>query len=248
MRVPFMLCKELVILFLIAFSVCPKVNAQTPSDIAAEEAQDEVSEIVVVGSNSNFKLSGKSLQNMVDAFNKGAPEFAPQSRLLFQVQSEQNDLQDVSLSLRMDDDLVDIILDKNGIFSLPTLKGKPKNIQLISNRSKTSIQIKPLVYSSTYTPYSRRIGDLRLECRVLWAGYKSTISIFLQAAFGVAGGCNSSQIGVYFPAPAPIKSIMIGDLSYDRPGTLRRDGLKYRPPIYDKKIGNDAVLTLTAIN
>jgi hypothetical protein len=248
MRMPLMLCKNSVILVLLAFSVCPKVNAQTPPDIVAEEVQDEANEIVVVGSNSNFKLSGKSLKAMVDAFTKDAPEFAPASRLLFQVQSVQSDLRDVSLSLRMDDELADIILDNNGIFSLPALKGKPKNIQLISNRPKTSIQIKPLIYSSTYTPYSRRMGDLRLECRVLWAGYKSNISIFLQAAFGVAGGCNSSNIGIYSTAPVLLKSVMIDGIIYDRPGTLSRDGLKYRAPIYDKKIGNDALLTLTAIN
>jgi hypothetical protein len=224
-------------------------KAQPKQDVSVTKPESETSDIVVIGSSSNFKLSGKSLKNMVEAFSNGRQEFAPDSRLIFRVQSTNGTaLNDVSLSLQINEEMIDLVVDKDGLFSLPLLNGKPRNIKLISNRSKTAIQIKPLVYSSTFTPYSRRMGDLRLECRVLWAGYKSSISIFLQAGFGVAGGCNSSDIGIYFSAPAPLKSIMIDNLNYDRPGTLRLDGLKYRPPIFDKKIGNDAVLTLTAIN
>lgn len=221
-----------------------KTKVETKAQVKAE-----ANEIVVVGSSSNFKLNGKSLKAMVEAFNDGAAEFAPGGKLLFQVQSAQNEpLQDISLSLRTGDDLIDIVLDKDGIFTLPPLSGKSKSIQLIANRAKTSIKIKPLVFSTSYTPITRRLGDLRLECRVMWAGLKSTVSIFLQAGFGVLGGCSSTKIGFYFSVPAPISSVFVNGDKYEGAAISKRDGLRYIAPINEKKFANDAILTLTPAN
>ncbi len=208
--------------------------------------QDVAGEILVVGNNSSFKLKGKHLENMVEAFGKNAPQFAPSARLMFQVVPEDGqDLEDISLSLKIDDTFVDIIVDENNLFALPVIPAKTKNVALIANRSKKAIKIMPLVYSAAYTPYERRLGDLRLECRVLWAGFKSTVSVFAQGIFGLAGGCASSKIGFYFRTPKPLKSMLVNGKDFVTGGAISRNGKGYRPPIYDKKIDNEAKLTLT---
>jgi hypothetical protein len=220
-------------------------NAEVGENVA-REAEAEPGEITVVGNSKSFKLKGKQLQAMVRAYEKGRTEYAPNSRLFFHVAvSGGGSLDDIQLSLATDEDNIEIIPDKNGRFTLPPLPKKAKTYELISNQNKKAIKLTPLVLSPPDNVDDRRLGDFRLECRVLWAADTSFFA--LKGMFDLIGGCNSSKVAFYFRSFKPVSEMFIDGAESEDKYALRGEGAMYRPPIYNKNLGNDARVTFTHI-
>lgn len=214
--------------------------AQSPAGPLMEQGETE---IVVTGFSKNFRLKGKQLAAALAAFGRNRPRLAPASQLFFVVKSESGgDLSGLELSLRSPEREIPLPLDAQSRFVLPPLPDA--DWALVANRRKGSIAISPTVLSPGTSEGNRLLGDLRLQCEVSWAMFKSEISVFERAMFSSAGGCGSRQFAFYVTTRQSIAEGRVADRERSLP--LRLWGKNsYRAPIGEKTIPNDARVVLT---
>jgi len=171
---------------------------------------------------------------------------APSSQLRFIFRANQPSTE--PLRIRIDDEgkVTPVPIGEDGSFSVNADGDFGKSAALMANRPKSAGKFVPLVRSPSFGGNSVRLGDLRLECAVLWEMEKDQASILTRVTFESAGGpCNSAKIHFWYRAERRISSAVIqaGDRVADI--SVVNSGLSYRPPIFDKSFGNDALVYLT---
>lgn len=212
---------------------------------AAESVADDTrleadSEIVVVGLGDQFRLTGKQLRAAVTEFRKGRSSYAPDSKLLFRVRVGERD--GLELALWLGGQLVPLVLDADGSFTLPELG--EGDLRLVANRGRTRITVTPVILSVGTDDSHRRLGDLRLQCRVEWALVRTEVSLFFAGIYEAAGGCASKRFDYFASAGRAVASGRIHD------GLVQRllqtsPGGSFRPPISDRVLPNDSQIELT---
>jgi hypothetical protein len=211
---------------------------------APPPADDSSADIVVIGFSKPYKLSVKELRDAVAAYREGRVLLAPASELFFEVSSQNSaDLVDLSLTLRSPGAVIPVTLDEHHRFVLPGLDGD--DWELIANRARGALSIRPLVLSPGTETGDRRFGDMRLQCRVTWAIEKEHASIMVRGMFGMAGGCASTKLGLYAKSERPIDEATIADGTRIVPISVLSDRHMYRVPLGDKSLPNDARVRFT---
>lgn len=201
--------------------------------------QVSTDEIVVIGSRDQFRLSSKQLKRALKAYAKGRPAYAPRSRLYFEASPGKagRNLENVALTLRSKTRSVPVVLDAANRFALPDLAGE--DWELLANRRSDSLVITPLVMSPGTDEADRLLGDLRLQCDVMWAAMD--VPFVLRAGFDAAGGCRSSRIGFYFNSRRAIADATVSDGGVVKPvSVMKTDRRSYRAPVSDKTMPNSA--------
>lgn len=201
-------------------------------------APPRAEEIVVTGARKPLTLSAKTLARAARAHRKGRPVYAPQSRLSFEVRSgpDRRSLQGLTLTFRSKDKVVPVVLDADHRFVLPELPGK--GWKLVANRN---VGVVPLVMSPGTSDADRMLGDLRLQCHVLWAMEKSELPIWARATAAAFGGlCTSPLLGYLEWSDRAIKTAFVTDGGLPRPLFVSSDRHAYRPPLYDKTLPHTA--------
>ena len=234
---------------LVGLIAAPALAVPQPPAAVADSAADDA-DIVVVGDNgSSYRLTGDALRDAAQAFNANRAAYAPGSQLFFEVIPAGGvGLADVAMYLRArgtDSDgrhaHVDLMLDRDGRFVLPTDVVINGRWDLSSTSPRGSIRVRPVVLSHGSSIADRRFGDLRLQCRVFIAFAR--LSLPMRALAGAAGVCNNSHIALYTRAPRPLSAVTIS--GYARPIDIRGDLVSYRVPLHDQSIGNEARMRLT---
>ncbi|MDO6413404.1 hypothetical protein Q4F19_03325 [Sphingomonas sp. BIUV-7] len=202
-------------------------------------------EIVVTGVKGRWSLEGKRLRAAQAAFVAGQPRYAPGSRLVFQINLKTDRSPDgLVLTLRKGDEIVAVPLDGDRRFTLPLLDSD--DWLLSANRTPAEVGVRMWVFSSNSTEFDRRLGDMRLHCRVAWALKRDRASIFQRAAFSTLGGCESASIMFITTATRPLASAEVVSAA----GAVRplevKDGLQYGMPIGDKSLTDEARVHLVA--
>ena len=153
-------------------ALCHLVKAEVPLDAQpcpgclVELPAIEVSETAMP-----TKVAYRNLLNGMDAFNEHRA-YAPRAELRFLVQSQNPGkvLSGLTASIAGAELDMPLQIDKDGIFELPRLEGTTaKDSSVIVNRREGSIRLRPYVRSQNTTPERRRMGDLRLECEIIWS-------------------------------------------------------------------------------
>lgn len=134
-------------------------------------------EIVVEGLRKHFKLSARALRAAQSAFDDDRAKYAPQATLTFYVERRGNapDQGPIKLSLTDGRTRIPIQVAADNGFILPAMPTGDWWIE--ANRAPRQIRISPLVLSPHFTRSEYRLGDARLQCRVIWAMDKASVSI-----------------------------------------------------------------------
>lgn len=192
-------------------------------------------EIVVTAIKGMWSLEGKRIRAAQAAFAAGRDRYAPGSRLSFQITLKNaRAADDLRLTLRKGDDIIPVPLDGERRFELPPLDSD--EWRLIANRTPAEIGARVWVLSPGTSEGDRRLGDLRLHCRVTWALIRDRFNFLQRAGFDAIGGCDSSRLMIYTNASRPIVSASITGPD-GRPRALRTENdIRYHMPIADKSL------------
>lgn len=219
-----------------------------PTDAQPTAAADD-EDIVVIGDNGGtFRLTGDALRDSAQAYRRHRAAFAPDSRLYFEViPAEGTTLAGTTLHLRArranrdgDHERVELPLDGDRRFILPTDVVIGGQWDLRSNRPSSAIRVRPIVLSSGSSETDRRFGDARLQCRVSIAFARLSLPVRMLA--GAIGPCGSSRFALYLGVRQPLERVSIS--GYDQPIQYRTDRRSFRVPLQDATIGNEARLRL----
>lgn len=153
---------------------------------------------------------------------------------------------ELKLSIVGEEESVALPLDRQGSFVLPDpARVKIGDARIVANQAKGAVRIDPLVQSPDQAENQRRLGDLRLECEVIWAMQKDSVPFLARAAFGLVGGsCHSAKIAIQFLARRKLAAAALvqGDKRQAIP--IAKNGQAYIPPLYDRTWSNDARVEL----
>jgi hypothetical protein len=152
----------------------------------------------------------------------------------------------VSLRLADNDNSISIPVTEDGIFDLP-LDGfvLQENAELILNRKKNSILWRPYIRTPGLHPQQRRLGDLRLECSIIWAVEYDDIPFLIRNTFRLVGGpCKSTKIAVFFDAPQALISATISSGDHRELLMLSKNKRAFMPPLGDKSWSDDSLIEL----
>lgn len=190
----------------------------------------------------------RKLQKGLDAFDKNRAR-APQASFQFRLLPKQSDIDVSHVHLRLAGDNFQqpLAVDAQGRFTLSRSQAAyDDNADLLSDMKKDLFRIRPEVRSAGLEAQQRRLGDLRVECEIRWALEAEDLPFFTRQMIRLVGGaCHSSNVNVYFPAPAALSAanIRYGDKAL--PLKLSKDGRAFTVPLHDEQIPDDAIIYLT---
>ena len=148
---------------------------------AAARASHRVSTEYGLGTSRRDRVQGSRQSELrlegVAVFN-ARHGLAPNGTLLFEALDQLATAPPLVLSLETTDKAIALKTDSLGRFVLPTTDVAGSNVgEIVSNRPSGLLKIKPLVLSTGTSGSSRRLGDLRLQCEVLWAIEKHDVCL-----------------------------------------------------------------------
>ncbi|MGB9989385.1 hypothetical protein [Pseudoduganella rhizocola] len=187
------------------------------------------------------------------AFFEAERRTAPGAPLRFRLFTRDGALPPGELLLRIatDTESAPVGVGPDGRFALPhlawALEGKA---EILSNQRRGSTRWRPDIRSPAVPAGFRRLGDLRLECRVRWTIERADVPGLMRKVFDAAGGpCLARDVLVDFFSDEPIGRIVVETPAGDRPLPCARaapGGRKYYPPINDQSLGDDVLLRFEA--
>ena len=214
-------------------------------DLAALDRSD--GPIAVWGSNRPLRIEGAALEAAERVFARERARFAPNARLLWQVSLDGDEsLAPLVLGLIGSARQVALGPDAGGRFALPERAPGERWQMLVGNRSRTVLSVLPLVVSPGHQGAARRLGDLRLECRVAWALLADDPAWKARRLPKSPESCGRADVTVGFRALWPLKRATLREGARTMAVPLAGDGVHGRPPIADPGWGNEAVVTLEA--
>jgi len=182
-----------------------------------------------------------------DAFEKNR-NLAPTAKLRFALRPLKDDLLMEGITLRVESPelTMPIELDEHHRFTLPHDQRLVDNgAELIVNRKKNLMSIRPDIRTLGLPPNVRRLGDLRLECHVRWAIQKDELSFIKRNAFRMLGGpCKSATVKTFFFADDTLKNAWLSASDHKVQLTIAGNGKLYLPPLHDGSWDDDALIVL----
>lgn len=214
-------------------------------DLAAPAPVD--APITVSGSNRPLRIEGKQLEAAVRVFEKDRARFAPASRLLWQVTLDGDEaLAPVVLGLVTSTGQAALGPDAAGRFALPPRAPGEAWRMLVGNRSRTVLSVLPAVVSPGHEGAVRRLGDLRLECRIAWALLADDAVVKARRLPRSPESCGRAEVTVGFRAPGPLAGARLAEGGRSAAVPLAADGVHYRPPLAEARWSDAATVTLQA--
>lgn len=191
--------------------------------------------------------SYKILFQGFEAFEKNR-NLAPAASLRFALRPLQDGLSmdGVTLHIESPQYRIPIALDEHHRFSLPQdhLLADDE-AELLVNRKKNVMSIRPDVRTPGLAPGVRRLGDLRLECHVRWEIQKDELSFIKRNAFRMLGGpCKSQTVKTFYFADGTLKSAWLSVPGRKIQLEIAGNGRLFRPPLHDTMWDDEALVTL----
>jgi len=203
-------------------------------------AEPQAQEIVVTGSRAK-SLDRKKLARALKAHRSGRSIYAPQSQLFFTMRPTPGapGLEGLKLAIRTKTGVMPIEIEGGRRFVLPEqIKGKWK---LVTNRTSDSFAIEPLVMSPGTSSADRLLGDLRLQCAVVWAMEKPDLPVWMRAFAGAFGGLCTGSIIPYFEwSDRAIAEASVSTGGVTKAVYVTADRHAFRPPVGDKTLPHTA--------
>ncbi|WP_371866562.1 hypothetical protein [Duganella alba] len=154
-----------------------------------------------------------------------------------------------SLAVRLSGEKTDIALplDAQHSFLLPrNEQAEDENADVVLNQKKDYYGFMPLVRSPGVPEGMRRLGDIRLECRVLMAVAKNYIPFLMRAMINTlmlsTDWCGFKDFDMGVKSDVAIASATLVDGEVRVPLKVAKDGKSYSAPIGNKRYSNDALI------
>jgi hypothetical protein len=220
-------------------------------DLAGQNAASEQPARVVVESMRNPQLkSYRAMSAGLDAFDKFRA-YAPNATLRFRLSrrtdlfGEQKAWDGVTLRVAGKETSIPIPLAADGTFALPRNQAAyDEDADLVLNQKKETINFLAEVHTPGVPANARRLGDLRLQCRVLLAILKPDTNLAMRAFFNTvflgSDWCasNRARIGVFL-GDWPMSATAVYE---GKRKPITSGGYGFLPPIQDKSLPDDALI------
>jgi len=238
---------------LFPFILSPALAADTAAQPEAvpDESAQELEAVTVSGLKDPAFLTYARALKALAAFEQYHQALAPGARARFQlVRNPQKDdpaKTPVALSLVGSEQSADIALAADRSFSIPRdARGVGEEPELVTNRSRSLYRIGPHIVSPGALPNVRRLGDLRLECEMIWSFVKDDIGFLAKTTLtALGGGCRTSLDTWGVPAPGRVSNVTLvyGERREALPAKkILANGFVYAPPVHDKSWPDDTLV------
>jgi hypothetical protein len=204
-------------------------------------------EVLVNASKSPFLIDAKALRRAAAAFDKDR-SLAPEAPLRFRASDRAPTGEALRIWIERGDTVETVLIGADGLLTLPQL-AFADGARLLANRSREALTLNPEILTPGTALHARRLGDLRLQCRVELSLYIHEEPIYVRALMPPVGMvCNSKNFGYYVHAGFEVESIEIrGADTYnavrgDKSKAFFRGG--YAAPLGDRSISDDAIIEL----
>jgi hypothetical protein len=227
------------------------VHAAMPIDAPAQE-EDRVAEVQVDGTRHPELKPYRAMSAGLDAFDQNRA-LAPNATLKFRLWQRNVPVGDaqnwdgVILRIAGDQLSIPVPIAADGTFTLPRSQAAhDENADLVVNRKKSTISFYSIVRSPGSPDNVRRLGDLRLQCRVQIAISKDELNLAQRAFFNTVflGGdwCSAkyARFGLSLEKWAMQATVL--DKGVRKP--LPVNGYGLTTPVQDKSLSDDALVTL----
>jgi hypothetical protein len=227
-----------------AARVAVTLTAESPP--AAQVLADAPSQSVVVSSvrDPDWKSYPVMLKGM-DAFS-AHHQLAPQASLHFALSARHRDviMKGITLRIESNETTIPVPIAEDGTFILPRdPKAAQEKAELVLNRKKGELRWRPDIHTPQLPENVRRLGDLRLECEVLWAVEKDAMSFFDRNTTRLLGGmCASASVYVQFGVPRPVRAATLVSGERRAPILVGKNHNSFTPPLHDRSWPDDALI------
>jgi hypothetical protein len=182
----------------------------------------------------------------LDAFDKNhamAPDAKPD--FIVAIKRAGIKMSDVKLKILGEETALQIAIAEDGTFILPReQKAVDEDAMMVVNQKKNDLRWHPYIRSPGVPAGMRRLGDVRLECEMLWAVEQDGMPFISRNTFRLLGGpCHSSKIQYFSAAAKPIVSAQLNEGGESLKLLVGRNRVSFAPPLYDKKWSDDALIS-----
>ena len=228
-------------------SLSPGKPLPSPTEVASPD-----DEVLVESSKNAFAIDSEVLRSTMAVFDSHR-SLAPEAPLVLWAIDRAPRSAPLRLWIERGDVVEPLALGDDRLFSLPA-SALADGARLRANRTKYGLYVGVRILSPGTTLRLRRMGDLRLQCRVGFALHPDEIARYLprrkRPIYAEEGGaCDSADIP-YFPATerVPVRTAEIRGVGVRRSikvDTTGPNAWAYRAPLHDRSIGDDALIELT---
>ncbi len=213
------------------------------------EPEAETSEIVVTG-HQPLKIDAKVLRAAQARFAEDRATLSPQGVLRFELWRGPKRVRADGLQLALTDATgrqVPVTVDGEGRVSFAAI---PKGRWFLTAPAQAhSMSLRPIVLSTGTSVEDRRLGDLRMQCRVMVSMAKAQVSLLampLIGMFDAIGGCASKRVHMYHRAERPLASaVAVGPEQDSRALLLSPKRNAYLSPLSDRTLGDETRIRTT---
>jgi hypothetical protein len=166
-------------------AACAAMLLSVPS-YAADPVEDSTQQVVVNGARGDpEKISYAKILDAMDYFDKNHSE-APAAILKFRlVPTHRFDTSTLTVKIKTDDETVSVKLDADLTFTMPRLERlRNKDAYLVVNKKSDNFLWRSYVQTPGIAPDQRRLGDMRVECRI---NFKSGLEHFMGPGGPIVG-------------------------------------------------------------
>lgn len=210
--------------------------------VMAQDVEPDGPDIVVTAGKP-LKLDAKVLRAGQRRFAEDRAALSPSGALRFELWRAGSRIPATTVPIMLRNDAgqtVPVAIDGDGRIAFGDLpKGRwfltaPVQLQGMS--------LRPIVLSTGTTPTDRRLGDLRLQCRVMLSMAKAQASLLSTPLLGLLdaiGGCESKRVHMYNRAEQTLASATALAPAGARALEISKRGTAYLAPLNDRALGND---------
>ncbi|MDJ0278465.1 hypothetical protein QLH51_16840 [Sphingomonas sp. 2R-10] len=217
---------------------------------AQEPASDTGGAEIVVTGHRPMRVDAKILRAAQARFAEDRIELSPQGVLQFELWRGNKRVRADGVKLALMDAAgreIPVTIDGNGrIAFAPVPKGR---WFLTAPAQASDLSLRPIILSSGTRIDDRRLGDLRLQCRVMVSMAKAKASLLampLIGMFDAIGGCASKRFGFYHRTEQSLAgavAVAPGGTPKVLPMSATRDA--YLPPLSDRTMDNETRIRTT---
>jgi hypothetical protein len=230
----------------IALLLCAALAGTTPAALADEPIQS----VKVTGLKAPEMRSYRSIVAGLDAFDRDhalAPAATLRFRMMRQAGGPMLPSDGVVLNLVSDGETIPVPIDADGLLTVQRSQAAyDADATFMLNRKSGMFSAYPEVRTPGLPDNVRRLGDLRLECRVTVAIVKEQMPFLARAAVNTllmgSQWCTSKEMNFGYPSPMPLAGATLRRGERSMP--LQVEEWRYTVPIGDASWPDDALVEL----
>jgi hypothetical protein len=221
--------------------------------IASAQQDDEVKSVQVNGFRNPEMKSYRAVVAGLDAFDdhhRLAPKVEQlRFRLLGRNGRRDPATEDLTLRIASDEESITVPIAADGQFAIPRSESAyDQKADLVFNRKKGSYEVVPEIRTPGLPDNVRRLGDLRLDCKVRVAIAKEELPLWavltVNSLLLATDWCGriKDKGGLSFASPQALASVTLSE--GERNEKLKSKAHYYTVPIGDGSWSDDALVTL----